>query len=82
MSENYDFRLNKILITGIKLLTHPKLFKATFSSVKYVQQHVISEKTIKFFDSFVENNIRRVFYPSKMMRPKRLDRNMINLFVG
>lgn len=82
LSENYDFRINKILKTGLKLLTHPGLMKATFSSVKYVQQQVISEKTIKFFDSFVENNIRRVFYPSKMMHPKKIGQKYDKFICG
>lgn len=82
LSKNYDFRINKIMITGIKLLTHPRLLKATFSSVKYVQQQVISEKTIKLFDLFVENNIRRVFYPTKMMHPKRIGKKYNKFICG
>lgn len=82
LSKNYDLRMNKIMITGIKLLTHPELFKATFSSVKYVQQQVISEKTIKLFDLFVENNIRRVFYPSKMMHPKKIGQKYNKFICG
>lgn len=82
LSENYDFRINKILKTGIKLLTHPSLFNATFSSVKYVQHHVISEKTMMLFDSFVENNIKRVFYPHKMMRKKNVGQKYDKFICG
>lgn len=53
ISKNYDFRFNKIISTGLKLLTHPRLIKSTFSSVKYVQQHIISDTTIQMFDDFV-----------------------------
>ncbi|MDD3139529.1 MAG: polysaccharide pyruvyl transferase family protein [Lachnospiraceae bacterium] len=67
VSKNYDFRLNKIFSTGLKLLTHPHLMKSTFSNVKYVQQHVISDKTVLMFDDFVKSNIKRRFYPAKLM---------------
>ena len=65
MSKNYDFRLNKILSTGCKLVTHPKLLKSTLANVRHVQQHVITEETVQMFDSFVENYINRVYYPAK-----------------
>lgn len=68
ISKNYDFRFNKIISTGLKLLTHPRLIKSTFSSVKYVQQHIISDTTIQMFDDFVAAKLRRRFYPAKLMR--------------
>lgn len=67
LSRNYDFRPNKIISTGCKLLTHPKLLKSTFSNVRYVQQHIISEQTIQLFDAFVDAYIERTFYSTKMM---------------
>lgn len=74
LSRNYDFRPNKIISTGCKLLTHPKLLKSTFSSVRYVQQHVISEQTIQMFDAFVDSYIKRTFYPPKMMKQRKVGR--------
>ena len=47
VSKNYDLRIRKIISTGVKLLTHPRLISSTFSSVKYVQQQTISEKRLK-----------------------------------
>lgn len=67
LSKNYDIRPVKLLSTGCKLLMNPQLIKSTFSSVQYVQQKVISDKTVQLFDSFVENNIQRVFFPAKKM---------------
>lgn len=67
LSKNYDFRLNKIVSTCLKLLTHPSLIKSTFSSLRYVQKNVISEKTVQLFEHFVNNHIKRKFYPSNMM---------------
>ena len=68
LSKNYDFRPNKIISTGCKLLTHPRLLKSTLSNIRYVQQHIISEQTIQMFDSFVDSHIKRTFYPAKMMK--------------
>lgn len=72
LSSNYDFRLRKIFATAIKLLCNPWLFKSTFSSVKYVQQHVISEETVRLFDEFVEQHIKRRYYPAKLMRQDKV----------
>lgn len=72
ISKNYDFRIRKIISTGFKLLRHPKLISDTFSSVKYVQQHVISEKTIQMFDSFVNIHVKRKFYPTKLMNKHKV----------
>lgn len=72
LSKNYDFRLNKIISTGCKLLTHPGLLKSTFSNIRYVQQHIISEQTIKMFNSFVDSHIKRIFYPAKMMNKRKV----------
>lgn len=72
LSTNYDFRPNKIVKTGLKLLAHPQLMKSTFSNIQYVQQHVISEVTIRLFDDFVKSHIRRSFYPSKMMNKRNV----------
>ena len=63
VSKNYDLRIRKIISTGVKLLTHPRLISSTFSNVKYVQQHAISEKTIEMFDRFVDLFVKRKFYP-------------------
>lgn len=72
LSTNYDFRPSKIIKTGLKLLTHPQLMKSTFSNIQYVQQHVISEATVRLFDEFVESYIRRNFYPAKMMNKRNV----------
>lgn len=72
LSKNYDFRLNKIISTWYKLITHPKLLKSTFSNIRYVQQHIISEQTIQMFDSFVNSHIKRTFYPAKMMKQHKV----------
>lgn len=74
LSKNYDFRPNKIISTGCKLLTHPRLLKSTFSNIRYVQQHIISEQTIQMFDSFVDSRIKRTFYPAKMMKQCKVGR--------
>ncbi len=70
LSKNYDFRPNKVISTGIKLLLHPKLIKSTFSSVQYVQKHVISEKTVQLFDDFVKTQVKRKFYPASFMNKR------------
>lgn len=72
LSKNYDFRLNKIISTGCKLLTHPGLLKSTFSNIRYVQQHIISEQTIQKFDLFVDSYIKRTFYPAKMINKRKV----------
>ena len=72
LSKNYDFRPNKIISTGCKLLTHPELLKSTFSNVRYVQQHIISEQTIQLFDAFVDAYIKRTFYSTKMMNQHKV----------
>lgn len=70
LSANYDFRPYKVFATGVKLLLNPGLFKSTFSNVKYVQQHIISETTVKLFDEFVEKYTKRRFYNGKQMKQK------------
>lgn len=72
LSTNYDFRPKKIIKTGLKLLTHPQLMKSTFSNIQYVQQHIISETTVRLFDDFVESHIKRSFYPAKMMNKRKV----------
>ena len=32
VSKNYDLRIRKIISTGVKLLTHPRLISSTFSA--------------------------------------------------
>lgn len=70
LSTNYDFRPYKVFATGLKLLLNPSLFKSTYSNVKYVQQHIISERTVQLFDEFVEKHIKRRFYNGKQMTQK------------
>lgn len=82
LSTNYDFRPNKIIKTGLKLLTHPQLMKSTFSNIQYVQQHVISEATIRLFDDFVESHIRRSFYPAKMMNKRNIGKQYDKFICG
>lgn len=82
LSTNYDFRPNKIVKTGLKLLTHPQLMKSTFSNIQYVQQHVISEATIRLFDDFVESHIRRSFYPAKMMNKRNVGKQYDKFICG
>ena len=60
-SANNDFRLKKLVGSAFKLLFHPSLMKKTLSMVKSVNERVISETTIKLFDSFVEQNIERKY---------------------
>ena len=72
VSKNYDLRIRKIISTGVKLLTHPRLISSTFSNVKYVQQHAISEKTIEMFDRFVDLFVKRKFYPVKKMKKNQV----------
>lgn len=72
ISRNYDFRVRKILFTGLKLVRHPKLIMSTLAGVKYVQKKVISEKTIEMFDSFVNTYVKRKFYPVKLMKKTRV----------
>lgn len=68
LSANYDFRPYKVFATGLKLLLNPSLFKSTYSNVKYVQQHIISERTVQLFDEFVEKYVKRRFYNAKQMK--------------
>lgn len=82
LSTNYDFRPNKIIKTGLKLLTHPQLMKSTFSNIQYVQQHVISETTVRLFDAFVESHIRRTFYPAKMMNKRNVGKQYDKFICG
>lgn len=82
LSTNYDFRPNKIIKTGLKLLTHPQLMKSTFSNIQYVQQHVISETTVRLFDEFVESHIRRTFYPAKMMNKRNVGKQYDKFICG
>ena len=72
VSKNYDLLIRKIISTGVKLLTHPRLISSTFSNVKYVQQHAISEKTIEMFDRFVDLFVKRKFYPVKKMKKNQV----------
>lgn len=80
LSKNYDFRLNKVVSTGFKLITHPKLLKSTFSNIRYVQQRIISEQTIQMFDSFVNSHIKRTFYSAKMMNKHKVGK-MFDKFI-
>lgn len=82
LSTNYDFRPNKIIKTGLNLLTHPQLMKSTFSNIQYVQQHVISETTVRLFDEFVESHIRRTFYPAKMMNKSNVGKQYDKFICG
>lgn len=70
LSKNYDFRPNKMISTGCKLLMNPQLIKSTFSSVRSVQQQVISNNTVLLFDAFVKENIHRVFYSANKMNKR------------
>ncbi len=72
VSKNYDFRPNKIICTGFKLLLNPSLIKATFLSVKHVQKQVISNETVGMFDDFVNKRVKRRFYPAKLMKKNKV----------
>lgn len=80
ISKNYDFRPNKIISTGLKLLTNPKLIKSTFTTVRSVQQHIISDETVRLFDDFVNSTVQRKFYSAKCMN-KRTVGKMYDKFV-
>lgn len=82
LSTNYDFRPNKIIKTGLKLLTHPQLMKSTFSNIQYVQKHVISDATVRLFDEFVESHIRRSFYPANMMNKRNVGKQYDKFICG
>lgn len=59
VSKNFDFRLNKIFMTALKIGTHPSLIKSTLKNIREVQDKEISLKTIQLFEKFVENNIKQ-----------------------
>lgn len=82
LSTNYDFRPNKIIKTGMKLLSHPQLMKSTFSNIQYVQQHVISDATVRLFDDFVETRIRRQFYPARVMNKRNIGKQYDKFICG
>jgi hypothetical protein len=82
LSSNYDFRPYKVFMSGIKLLLHPRLICATFSNVKYVQQHVISEETVHLFDTFVEKNINRRYYSAKQMKSNKVGQEYDKFICG
>lgn len=82
LSANYDFRANKIMKTGLKLLTHPWLMKPTLSTIHSVQQQVISEATVQLFDEFVESYIERSFYPKKAMNERHVGRQYDKFICG
>ncbi len=62
MSRNFDFRPNKIIRTGLKLLLHPLLLRSTCRTVRSVRSVVIDVDAAGKFDDFVAKNFNRAFY--------------------
>ncbi len=62
LSENYDFRFNKIVNSIFKLITHPYLLKSTAKNVGDMNSRVIKENTIKLFNEFTQNYINQKLY--------------------
>lgn len=59
LSSNFDFRLIKVIRTGVKVMTHPSLLKSTIKSIKEIREKEIHPETVKLFRKFVEENIQQ-----------------------
>ncbi len=73
LSQNYDFRLNKIVSSLFKLITHPYLLKSTVKNVGDMSSRIINEKTVKLFNEFGKNHINQKLYTISEL--KKVSRN-------
>lgn len=65
VSRNYDFRLEKMLMTGLKIATHPSLAIEVLKSVREVQEKPIDEDKARKFDAFVQKHISQKLFTRK-----------------
>ena len=79
LSENYDFRLNKIISSLFKLATHPYLLKSTVKNVGDMNSRVINEKTTRLFDEFGQNYINQKLYTINEL--KKVSRNLYDKII-
>lgn len=70
LSKNFDFRPVKLISSLWTLMTHPKLWKLTFSTVKEVNQIVINDETVKMYNEFVQQEIHQQLYSHKELIKK------------
>lgn len=67
LSKNYDFRPQKMLMTAMKMITHPSLIAGVLKSMKEVKTKPITEEKAKKFDVFVDKHITQKLYPRKLL---------------
>lgn len=79
LSQNYDFRLNKIVSSLFKLATHPYLLKSTAKNVGDLNSRVIDKKTIELFNDFTQNYIHQNFYTISGL--KKASRNVYDKII-
>lgn len=70
LSKNFDFRPIKMLSSIWTLLTHPALWKLTFSTVKEVNKIIITEETATRYNQFVKQEINQRLYSRKELIKK------------
>ena len=70
LSKNFDFRPIKMLSSIWTLLTHPALWKLTFSTVKEVNEIIITEETATRYNQFVKQEINQRLYSRKELIKK------------
>ena len=68
LSKNYDFRINKIVSSLFKLVTHPSLWRSTANNVSDMNARVITEETVKRFDAFADAYITQRLYTNRALR--------------
>lgn len=62
ISRNYDFRVNKIINTAWKLITHPSLIKSTIETIREVRSKPVDDSKVEKFDEFVDKHIDMKLY--------------------
>ena len=68
LSKNYDFRLNKIVSSLWKLMTHPSLWRSTANNVSDMNARVITEETVRRFEAFTEKHITERLYTNRALK--------------
>lgn len=67
VSKNYDFRLQKIFMTAMKMTAHPSLIAGVVNTMKEVKAKPVAEGKAEKFDTFVSKHITQKLYSSKML---------------
>ncbi len=62
LSRNLDIRPKKLVSSGMKLLFHPRLIRATLKMAQEVKSKPIDREKAEKFERFVEMNFNRRFY--------------------